>query len=135
MELADYIKLYEHKAKEKFEPHPGFRLIFLPERGFCEIKIDKDLLIIRQTCGDGDFWLDFAHSMAQLFMCQAIALFLVRNVKAYIRRWGYQINKVESLPDGTERYHCTNSDGKWGLASPCGAKNDGSLIYMITREV
>ena len=35
--LDEYIKKYEQKTKDKFKPKEGFKLFYLPSRGFCEI--------------------------------------------------------------------------------------------------
>ena len=58
MLLEEYIAKYEKRTGEKFEPKIGFKLFYLPARGFCEYKIDtdKNMVMIYQLCGDGKFW-------------------------------------------------------------------------------
>ena len=66
--LDEYIKKYEQKTKDKFKPKEGFKLFYLPSRGFCEIGTTKDnsMLMIYQMSGDGRFWRDFATVFAQM---------------------------------------------------------------------
>lgn len=140
MKLDEWIKKYEKKTNEKFEPHPGFKLFFLPERGFCEIKVDseKKIVMIYQLCGDGKFWRDYGLLLAELTGCKHLGTICSRdNIKAYIRFWGYVVQKEEILEDGLKRYHCIEKNsGKKGLASPAWTdKETNKTSYYITRGV
>ena len=136
MTIEEYIELYEKKAGEKFEPQEGYKLFFLPERGFCQMRVDGELLIVRQVCGDGQFWFDHSELLASIVGCKAVGtLALRKNILAYIRHWGYRIDRAEDLPGGLKRYYCTRKDGTFGQVSPYGQRADGSVIYMATREV
>ena len=136
MEMDEWIKKYEKKAKEKFEAVEGFKLFYLPERGFCQIRVEKNMVIVRQVCGDGHFWFDFSALMAKLCGCKSVGTFYNRgNAAAYIKLWGYAIERVESLPDGLKQYHCVSPDGSQALVSPYGTRQDGTIIYMATMEV
>ena len=139
MKLDEWIELYEKKTKEKFKPHSGFKLFYLPDRGFCEYKIDTDadMVMVYQLSGDGKFWHDFAMLLAELTHCHHVGTFCIRdNIKAYIRFWGYEIEKEELLSDGLCRYHCKHKiTGKAGLASPAWTKEDGTVSYFITRDI
>lgn len=136
MTLNKYIDLYNKKSGEKFVPHPGFKLFYLPERGFCQIHIEKAMVIVRQVCGDGRFWYDFSELMANMCGCKAVGTFYGRrNVLAYIRLWGYQIEYTEEIISGLKRYHCIKNDGTWALVSPYSKREDGTIIYMATKEV
>ena len=134
--LEECISLYEKKTGEAFQNKEGFRLFFLPERGFCQMRIDGELLMLSQLCGDGHFWVDHSRLLASVVGCKAIGTFAVRkNIEAFIRLWGYRVYRTEELPDGLKRYFGIHKDGTKGQVSPYGKRADGSVVYMVTREV
>lgn len=139
MKFEEYVSHYENKTKEKFVPREGFKLFYLPDRGFCEYKIDsdKDMVMVYQLSGDAKFWHDMAIMLADMTNCHVIGTFCIRdNIKAYIRFWGYRIESEETLPDGLCRYHCKHKEtGKAGLASPAWTNEKGITSYFITHEV
>ena len=137
MQLNEWIKKYEDSTGEKFKPHPQFRLFFLPERGFCEYHSDGNLLMIYQLCGDGKFWYDYATLLALLTSCKNIGTICIRkNVKAYIRFWGYKITSIDNLDGGLHRYHCINKYGKKSLLSPAWTDKEKTIqAYYVTWEV
>lgn len=140
MTMDAWIKKYEKRTNEKFEPHPGFKLFYLPDRGFCEYKIDADkgLVMIYQLSGDGKFWRDYGLLLAQLTGCHHLGTICARdNIKAYIRFWGYTIDHEEHLPDGLIRYHCKQKDtGKPALCSPSWTDSaTGKESYYITWAI
>ena len=136
MKLDEWVKLYENKTKEKFEPHPGFKLFYLPDRGFCEYRVTEDMVMIYQLSGDGKFWRDYGLLLAELTKCKKLGTICIRdNIKAYIRFWGYTIDKEEVLPDGLVRYHCKHKDtGKPGLCSPAWEDNN-KVSYYVTWDL
>jgi len=138
MLLDDYIQKYEKSTNEKFKPHPGFKLFYLPDRGFCEYHIDStnDIVMIYQLSGDGKFWRDYGILLAQLTNCHHLGTICSRNnIKAYIRFWGYRIDYEEQLPDGLLRYHCKQKEtGNSGLCSPAWT-DCGKVSYYVTWEV
>ena len=137
MNFQGWITKYEQKTREKFEPKNGFRLFFLPERGFCEIRADADkqMILVWQLCGDGHFWKDYAELLAQMMGYHNMGTVCIRgNIEAYIRLWGFSVEQKEVLPDGNFRFHCVNKDGKKGLVSPAWTEN-GKVSYFITWEV
>lgn len=136
--LNDWIKKYEDKTKEKFESKKGFKLFYLPERGFCEYRVENDMVMIYQLSGDGKFWRDFGLLLAQLTGCRHMGTICVRNnIKAYIRFWGYEIEQKERLPEGLVKYHCRQKEtGKTAVCSPAWTDNEKNLqAYFITWEV
>lgn len=140
MTLEKYIEKYEQRTGEKFEPKQGFKLFYLPDRGFCEYRVntDDDIVMIYQLSGDGKFWRDFGLLLAQLTHCSHLGTICSRdNIKAYIRFWGYEIDREEPLPDGLVRYHCKQkNNNKPGLCSPAWTdKETGKVSYFITWEV
>ena len=136
MELQGWIEKYEKKTGEKFEHQKGYKLFFLPKRGFCQMRMDGELLILGQVCGDGRFWVDHSRLLASVVGCKAIGTFAVRkNIEAFIRLWGYRVYRTEELPDGLKRYFGIHKDGTKGQVSPYGERADGSVVYMVTWEV
>ena len=140
MTLNEYIEKYEKRTGEKFEPKNGFKLFYLADRGFCEYKIDtdKDMVMIYQLCGDGKFWRDYGLLLAELTGCKHLGTICSRdNIKAYIRFWGYVVQKEEILEDGLKRYHCIEKNsGKKGLVSPAWTdKETNKTSYYITWGV
>jgi len=138
--LDAWIKIYEKRTRENFEPKKDFKLIFLPDRGFCEYSVDiqKRMVMIYQLCGDGKFWRDIALVMADLYGCNYIGTICSRdNIKAYIRFWGYCIDYEEQLPEGLSRYHCKQkTTQKPALCSPAWIdKVTGKVSYYVTWEV
>ena len=87
------IKIYEKKTKTKFEPSPRGTIMFYPERGFAEIGATKDMVIIGQTCGEAKFWKQTAEIMAKARGITHLGTFCIRNVKAYMKLFGAEIEK------------------------------------------
>ena len=134
--LDEWIALYEKKTGEAFQNKEGFRLFFLPERGFCQMRVDGKLLVLSQVCGDGQFWIDHSQIMASVTGCNAVGTFAVRkNIEAFIRLGGYRVDRTEELLNGLKRYFCVHKDGTKGQVSPYGKRDDGSVVYMVTWEV
>ena len=137
--LEEYIKIYEQKTKDKFAPNKACKLFYLPERGFCELKVaeDNSMLMIYQLCGDGKFWRDFATLFAQTLGIKALGSICIReNIRAYIRFWGYKITKKEPLSDGSFIYYAENNEGKKGRVAPIYIHEDKHRIsYLVTWEV
>lgn len=142
--LEEYIKRYEAKTKDTFRPMEGFKLFFLPERGFCEIRVcekakgdDVRMVQIYQLCGDGRFWRDFANLLAQsLGISHAGSICIRQNIKAYMRFWGFKITKKEPLNDGSFIYYGKNSEGKLCRLSPiCIHEDKKRISYLVTWEV
>lgn len=137
MKLDEWIELYEKKTKEKFEPHAGFKLFYLPDRGFCEIKVDseKKIVMIYQACGDGKFWRDYGLLLADLTGCIVLGTICCRkNVRAFIKLFGFSVKKEIDLDNQVKRYICVDKFNKKRLlVSP--VITDKKTIYYITMEV
>ena len=135
--LEDYIKKYEEKTKDKFKPKEGFKLFYLPDRGFCEIGVTtvfnkQQMLVIHQLGGDGKFWRDYATLIAQSLNIKKIGSICIRkNVEAYIRF------KKEPLDDGSFIYYAENKEGKTARLAPIHIHDDdpSRISYFVTWEV
>ena len=136
-DLQKWIRKYENKTGEKFEPSNGFKLFFFPNRGFAEYAYTQDMVIVRQMCGDSLFWKQLSECLAISMCCKMIGSYCIRrNIEAYIRLFGYRIERTETLSDGLKRYFCVDKYGKRGQASPAGHSiKTGIQRYYITWEV
>lgn len=118
--LQEWIERYNAKVEWPFERDERFNLYYVPDKGFCEIGMKDDMVFINQLGGDGRFWKNAVDKMAKkLGIHTAGTQCLRKNIKAYIRLFGFRIDREEKLKDGASRYHCTDKKtGNWGLASP-----------------
>ena len=62
--IDEWIRIYEKKTTELFSPHPDYKLLYIPERGFCEIRISDKMVSIYQMCGCGVYWKHVGESIA-----------------------------------------------------------------------
>ena len=106
MTKDEWVALYEKKTKSAFKPHPNFKLLFFPERGFCEVTFDPktQMVMAYQICGDGRFWKRVLDSLAMVAGFKHCGAILIRNVKAYVRLFGFHIVREDKLVDGTYIY-------------------------------
>lgn len=133
-DMEYWIKKYESKTGEEFKPTEGFKLFFLPHRGFCEVRADKGMLIVRQLSGDILFWKDFIETFCQAIGYHRLGTYCIRDILPYIRLVGFHIDRKECTPDGM-RYFCTDDNGRHGQASPAWVTAKGRRAYYITWEV
>lgn len=137
--LREWIDKYNRKTPEPFKRDERFELFFSPEKGFCEAGTSPDgkMLIIHQLCGDGKFFkqkIEEAARASGIKMCGT--WFVRRDIKAYIRLFGYRVEEEETLPDGSKRYRLRekNTD-RQGFASPAWRYATNERAYLITWEV
>lgn len=136
MTLQEWIERYNKKTPEPFKRDERFELFYLPDKGFCEVGQDGDMVIIHQLCGDARFWKDKVSEMARKIGAKTCGTWCIRKeIKAYIRLFEYRIIEEELLPDGLRRYLCEHKDnGKEGLVSPAFRFKSGEQAYFITWE-
>lgn len=136
MTLNEWIEKYNSKVPEKFVRDNRYELFYLPDKGFCEVGQDGELVIINQLCGDARFWKDKVSDMARKIGAKRCGTWCIRKeIKAYIRLFGYRIIEDIELPDGLSRYLVINkNDGKEGLVSPAFRYSTGEQAYFITWE-
>ena len=135
--LEEWIAFYNRKASgDKFNRDNRYELYYLPDKGFCEIGMTSDMVIINQLAGDARFWKNEATKLAQKLGYKMCGTWCVRReIAAYIRLFGYKIVFTDEVADGLKRYHCIHrKTGKKGLVSP--AYKDGTIqAYFVTWEV
>lgn len=135
--LEEWIEFYEKKTKLKYEkPDPRTIRFYFPDRGFAEIGIAKDMVIIGQMSGDGLFWKQVAEVMAVERRISHLGSWLVRDVEGYIKFYGVEIEKVEELEKDFKRYYGKFKDtGKKVLLTPQGKISNGNIRYIATWEI
>lgn len=99
----EWVKIYELKTNQKVESDDGFHLFFLPDKGFCRLDTNAEskTLIIKEMCGDGIYWNNYARKLAQEMDLDKIATFLHRPVDIVARHFG---GTLESETDGIKVY-------------------------------
>ena len=96
------------------------------------------MVILGQLAGDALFFKEkIEEAMHKLGIREGGTLCIRKEIRAYIRLFGYRIDRTEHLPDGTKRYFCSHREtGKWGQVSPAFRYDKtGELAYLITWEI
>ena len=135
--LDEWIELYEKKTKLKYEqPDPRTIRFYFPDRGFAEIGITKDMVVIGQISGDGIFWKQVAEVLAAERGINHLGCWLVREVEPYLKLFRIEIEKVEEKEIGFKRYYGKFKDtGKKILLTPQGKITNGNIRYIATWEI
>lgn len=116
--LQGWIDMYEKKTKDKFAVPNGFRLMYLPERGYTINKIDveNDMVMVYSVCGDGRFWFDMAKLQASQVGINHVCSIVTRHIKPYIKFMGFEILKEweyqGKLSHAEHRYLCQDELGR-----------------------
>lgn len=134
--LEEWAEFYKKKTHNDFKPHPNFRLIFFPERGFCEVSLEPRtrMVMAYQLCGDGRFWKRVLDALAMAAGYEHCGAICIRHIKPYIRFFGFHIVHTEPLPDGTCIYYGENSEGAACRCSPAW-KDENGYAYYVTWEI
>lgn len=138
MTFAEWAAFYDKKNPEDpFSPTLGYDLYFVPEKGFCEVRFTETMAIIAQTAGDGRFFRDKVEEVARkLGIKEGGTICIRKEIRAYIRLFGYRVEREERLPDGEIRYHARRKGtDKWFRASPAFRYRSGELAYYVTWEI
>ncbi len=137
MTLDEWIAKYNAKTPEPFKRDERFNFFFLPDKGFCEVGMTPDMVVINQLAGDARFWKDKVSKMAQGIGIDKCGTWCIRKeILAYIRLFGFKIASTETTDEGLKRYHGIHKvTGKHGLASPAFRYETGEQAYFITWEV
>ena len=137
MTLDEWIQKYNAKTPEPFKRDERYELFFLPDKGFCEVGMTDDMVVIHQLAGDARFWKEKISDMARKVGIKKGGTWCVRKaILAYIRLFGYRIEATAELSDGLKRYYCVHKETeKHGLASPAFKFESGEQAYFITWEV
>ena len=132
--LEEWIERYNRKVPEGFKRDKRFALFYYCAKGFCELGVTNEMVIVGQVCGDGHFWKRFAEDVARELGLKVCGAYFVRNeVPAYQKLFGFTVWKQEEK-NGFKRYHGKSTDGRWGLMTECESEN-GHRAYWVTWEV
>lgn len=138
MTLNEWIEQYNSKTPEKFERDTRYELFFNPERGFCEVGEMEGMIVINQLCGDARYFKDKVDDAARASGIKIGGTWCIRKeIKAYIRLFGYKIIETYKLSDGNERYVCVHKKtGKGARVSPSFYYKDSKIqAYFITWQI
>lgn len=128
----EWVEFYEQKTGDKYKCPNGYRVYYLPDRGFAQIARSGEMLLIYIVCGDGKFWHDFAEVLATAMGCDALGSICTRAPLPYIRFWGWKVEKTENK-DGFFRFWCKDKQGRRVLLSPKHVEENGDVTYWVTQ--
>ena len=138
--LKEWADFYTLKTDDIVNRLPGFRLYYLPNRGFATMKVDFEakMLIIDQVAGDGKFWRDMAEvCMAQANGLDVIATSCNRDLMVYMRYFDAELLDAEfvGIESGMRlfRYLFQDNIGRAVLASPRCINKNGKVEYWVTQ--
>lgn len=127
--LEEWIKFYNRKVPEPFKRDERFKLLYRPEKGFCEIGYSGDMAIAKATCGDIKFWRKVIESFARELNLSKCGVVTCRKILPYIRLAGFGIIRTEETVDGTKYYCRDKVTGQKAECSPAG----GQMYFVIWR--
>lgn len=133
--LREWIEIYEKKTKDTFEVPAGYRLLYLAERGFVQLKPDFEgkIMLVYQLCGDAKFWRDFAELVCSTMGLECVSTICTRHIEPYIRGFGWEILQKEDN-NGHYRYWCQDSIGRLVVCTFKNINSDtGEPNYWVTH--
>ena len=132
--LEEWIEFYERKTGKKFKPEENYKLLYRPDKGFCEISASDNAILVGAVSGDGKFWKSSADLLARYMkfnFCRSINI--RKNIRAYLRLFGYRITKITE-ENGLKYIESKNKDNKICGAFEC-IFEDGSHGYFLNWQV
>lgn len=99
MTLNEWYEKYEAKSKEKHIEPDGFRTLYDNDKGYAQVKIDGDFIIVYEVCGDGRYWYERAIEIAKANNCHWLFTICTRNILPYIRLMKCKWTKKETVPE------------------------------------
>lgn len=136
--LDEWKKIYFDKTGVEFEDEDGFITFYHPIRGFCQYAINQQnkRLAVNHTCGDGEFWRDFAWLLAKQNSLKIIETLICRKPEAYFRAMHWTIQHIENLPSEKNNYYGTDENGNNVCAKYYMFNHEtGRDLYHIMKEV
>lgn len=133
MTLKEWIAFYDRKTNSSFKRDENAVFLFLPDKGFCELYATKNLIVIGQMAGDGRFWRAKTEEIGRrVGLSKGGARAIRKNVCAYIRLFGFKIERTEDTEGEPKRYFCRDKKGFWLTASPASRYDTGEVDYYLT---
>lgn len=135
--LEEWIKIYEKKAQVKYEPpDKRVRRFYFADKGFAEICVLKDMVVVHQLCGDAKFWKNVAEVIAMEHGLNHLGTWCIRKVEPYIKFFNVEVVETENLGAGLKRYHGKFKDtGKSAIFTPNFIAKNGNIGYLVTWEI
>lgn len=130
--FEDWVEFYEQKTGDKYKCPNGYRVYYLPDRGFAQFNRSGNMLLIYTICGDGKFWRDFAEVIATSAGLDAMGSICTRAPLPYIRFWGWKIEHKEEK-DGFIRFRCRDKRGRKVVLTPKHTEENGDVTYWVTQ--
>ena len=137
MTMDEWIARYNSKTPEPFKRDERFELYFRSDKGFCEVAQTKDMFIINQLAGDGRYWKALVDKAARASGIHHCGTWCIREgIRAYIRLFGYHVERIETTEDGRPRYFCRDTEGREAMVSPAFWYRDKNVqAFFVTWEV
>lgn len=136
MTQDEWIAYYNKKAPAPFARDERMSFFVHPDKGFCEVGMDKENVFIGQLAGDGRWWKEKVDAMARKIGRRRGTCFFCRSaLLAYLRLFGYRIEGWSYVGE-YKKYVCSHrKSGKYLLASPTGHFLNGNHLYYMEWEV
>ena len=133
--IDEYNAHYHAKTGDDPAVPQGFVRAFLPERGWCQYRLDTDarLIMIWAVSGDGRFWRDWARALGSALGYHAIITICTRPIRPYIRLWHWHIDRTETNASGNHRFYCHTEDGRPVLITHKHTDPDAQDAYWVTE--
>ena len=128
----EWVEYYEQKTGDKYKCPNGYRVYYLPERGYSQMCRSGNMILVYGTCGDGQFWRDYAEVTANALGLDAIGTICTRPPLPYIRFWGWRIERMEEKDDFV-RYYCKDKQGRRVILTPKHVEDNGDVTYWVTQ--
>ena len=130
--FSEWVELFERKTGDKYCCPDGYHVYYLPDRGYCQFKVDGNMLLIYGLCGDAKFWRDLAEVFAQDMGLTALGTICTRPPLPYIRFWGWKIVREEENGEFV-RYWCKDKEGRRVVLTPKHVEENGDVTYWVTQ--
>ena len=129
--LEEWIEFYNRKCPEPFKRDEKFSLFFIPDKGFCEIRLTEKMVIGRAACGDIKFFRILIENIALIYHRDVAGTYCVRKILPYIRWAGFKVIATEG-----ESYLCEDKQtGQKARCSPVFELANGEKLYLVTWRV
>lgn len=129
--LEEWIQRYEEKTGDEFMLPAGFQLWWLPNRGFAQMRLYEDLVIVYQLCGDIHFWYDIACLIAMMNGAKAVSTISTVSIRPYLRLLHFKVKQTEEK-EGKYRFLCEDMYGRKVVATYRSTDDTGADTYFVT---
>lgn len=132
--LEEWIDKYETERDDPFITPKGFKLYWLPERGFAQYRFVDGILVVYQLCGDIHYWFDLAKLLCLSKGGYAVSTVCILPILPYLRLLKFRIVKKEEV-NGKYRFFCKDEAGRKVIATYKGTDEEGNDSYFVTVYV